>query len=108
MADEFGWSKSEKQIARRAFDAALASECQSIRARVQQMLRDERDIRTIWRVHDYLTDQRKQIDQKYDFRYSRLINVFAILLAEGWLSESGLSGLDKDKITRIKELATYS
>ncbi|HKT10443.1 MAG TPA: hypothetical protein VJW77_01325 [Terriglobia bacterium] len=107
MVDKFGWSESEKQIARRAFDAAYASECQSIRARVQEMLKDKRDTSTIWRIQDYLSKQRKQIDRKYDYRYSRLINVFAILLNEGWLPESNLSGLGKDKIARIKELASY-
>lgn len=107
MVDEFTWSKSEKQIARRAFDAAYAGECQAIRARVQQMLRDERAIRVIWRIHDYLTEQRKQTNRKYDYRYSRLINVFAILLNEGWLPESDLNGLSKDKIAKINDLASY-
>ncbi|HET7212019.1 MAG TPA: hypothetical protein VFL79_00395 [Terriglobia bacterium] len=107
MIDEFEWSKSEKQIARKAFDAAYDRECQSIRARVQEMLKDERDISAIWRIHDYLSKQREQTDRKYDYRYSRLINVFAILLNEGWLPESNLSGLGKDKIARIKELASH-
>jgi hypothetical protein len=106
MVDEFRWSKSEKQVARRAFDAAYAMECHAIRARVQQMLRDGRDIRLIWRIHDYLSEQRKETDRKYVYRYSRLPEVFAILLTEGWLAESDLNGLSIDKITKIKDLAS--
>jgi Photoprotection regulator fluorescence recovery protein len=107
MVDDFAWSKAEKQIARRAFDAAYAKECHAIRARVQQMLRDGHDIRVIWQIHDYLSEQRKQTDRKYVYRYSRLIDVFAILLIEGWHSESDLNGLSEGKITKIKDLASY-
>lgn len=107
MVDEFKWSTAEKQVARRAFDAAYARECHAIRATVQRMLGDEPDIHVIWRIHDYLSEQRKETDRKYVYRYSRLINVFAILLIEGWLTESDLNGLSKDKITKIKHLASY-
>lgn len=102
MADDFTWSKGEKQVARKVFDAAYAKECHAIRARVQQMLKDECDIRQIWRIHDYLSEQRHDTDRKYDYRYSTLLEVFAILLAEGWLVESDLVGLSEDKIERIR------
>jgi len=60
----------------------------------------------LWRIHDYLTKQRKQTDKKYDFRYSVLILVFAMLLKEGWLNEADLQGLREDKIEKIEYLAT--
>lgn len=107
MIDEFQWSKGEKQAARKAFDAAYANECRAIRAMVQQMLKDERDIRQIWRIHDYLSGQRRDTDRKYVYRYSRPVSVFAVLLAEGWLDESDLNGLSTDKITKVRELASY-
>ena len=107
MIEEFRWSKEEKQAARNAFGAAYANECRAIRARVQQMLKDEREIRQIWRIHDYLSEQRRDTDRKYDYRYSRLIGVFATLLTEGWLDESDLNGLSTDKITKVRELASY-
>ena len=70
------------------------------------MLKDERDIRQIWRIHDYLSEKRRDTDRKYDYRYSRLLGVFAMLLAEGWLVESDLAGLSKDKIETIRWLSS--
>jgi Photoprotection regulator fluorescence recovery protein len=102
---EFNWSKTEKQAARRAFDAAYERECRAIRARVVQMIEDPRDPRQIWRIHDYLSEQRRETDKKYDYRYSVLIRVFARLFREGWLTENDLSSLMEDKIDKIKDLA---
>jgi hypothetical protein len=104
--DDLPWSKAEKQAARRAFEAAYERECRSIRAKLEQMLDDSRDIRQIWRIHDYLSEQRRDTDRRYDYRYSVLILVFARLLREGWLREADLNGLREDKIEKIKELAS--
>lgn len=104
--DNLQWSKAEKQAARRAFDAAYERECRAIRAKLEQMLEGGSDIRQIWRIHDYLSEQRRETDRKYDYRYSVLIWVFARLLREGWITEADFSGLREDKIQRIKGLAS--
>jgi hypothetical protein len=54
------------------------------------------------RVHDYLSAQRKSVDKTYDYRYSRLLIVFSILMRDGWLTEPDLAGLQPEKIARIK------
>lgn len=59
----------------------------------------------IWGLHDFLTQERRQIDDKYDYRYSRLILVFARLMSEGWLKKEDLDGLKEDKISRIVNAA---
>ncbi len=104
--DDLRWSKAEKQAARRAFDAAYERECRAIRAKLQQMLETEGDTRQIWRIHDYLSNERRETDRKYDYRYSVLILVFARLLREGWLTEADFSGLGEDQIRRIKGVAS--
>lgn len=58
----------------------------------------------MWELHDFLTQQRKATDEKYDYRYSVLIFVFARLIREGWLSEAELAGLGEDKLARIRSL----
>lgn len=103
--DDLHWSPAEKKAARKAFDAAYERECRSISAKVKSMAADDADPRHIWRIHDYLSKRRRETDLKYDYRYSRLITVFAILLTEGWLTEADLSGLGPDKIERIKVIA---
>jgi hypothetical protein len=61
----------------------------------------------IWHLHDFLTEQRKRTDDKYDYRYSALIFVIARLLKEGWLEECDLNGLGEDKIAKVKFLAGH-
>jgi hypothetical protein len=39
--------------------------------------------------------------------YSRLLGVFGRLLADGWLREGDLHGLQPEKIARIKHAASF-
>jgi hypothetical protein len=103
--DNFNWSKSEKAVARNAFNEAYQRECRTIAAKLKEMAASIKEPADIWRIHDYLSEERKRTDFKYDYRYSVLISVFANLFNEGWLQESDLAGLQEDKIERIKMLA---
>ncbi len=53
-------------------------------------------------MHDSLTDKRREIDEKYDYRYSQLIMVFARLIHQGWLSLEELEGLHEGKLAKIR------
>ncbi len=59
----------------------------------------------IWAIHDYLTEQRKMIDGKYEYRYSQLIAVFGRLLREKWIQDEELEGLSEEKIQAIRHIA---
>jgi hypothetical protein len=100
------WSKAEKKAARRAFEAAYERECEVIAAKVKAMVGAMSEPSDLWRIHDYLTEQRDRTDAKYDYRYSVLLFVFARLLKEGWLRESDLEGLREERIERIKYVAS--
>jgi hypothetical protein len=63
------------------------------------------DIRTVWRIHDYLSEKRVETDHKYDYRYSVLISVFGRLLAEGYLQKEDLEGLREDKMQQILSIS---
>ncbi len=99
---ETGWSPAEKKIARKAFDAALKRQCSAITARAKEMLAASAPPYGIWKLHDYLSRERKKVDQRYDYRYSVLISVFAELLRDGWLAKADLDGLSADKIEQIE------
>jgi hypothetical protein len=99
------WSKSEKTIARRAFDLAYERECAALADEVRHMADRIAGPDDIWEIHDFLRGKRKEIDEKYDYRYSVLIFVFARLLGEGRLEESELAGLSDDKLAKIQFLA---
>src|SRR5271169_7157286 len=87
------WSRSEKTIARRAFDAALGRELHEVIQETQKMANEIQRSSDLWDLEHYLTERRKEIDRKYDYRYSRLTDVFGRLLQESRLSEEELRGL---------------
>jgi hypothetical protein len=94
---EFTWSAGEKKAARAAFDLALAREMKSIRQKAEAILQNSREDRAVWQLHDFLSEKRREIDQKYDYRYSVLMWVFSRLVSEGWLTEGELSGIGAEK-----------
>jgi hypothetical protein len=60
----------------------------------------------IWELHNYLSERREQVDSKYDYRYSVLLNVFAALIMEGFLFEDDLEGLSDEKIAIIDKFCS--
>jgi hypothetical protein len=101
------WSKSEKLIARTAFDAALARELYEVIQEVKKMASQIQQSSDLWDLESYLTRRRKEIDRKYDYRYSQLTQVFGRLLHEKRLSEEELRGLREDKLKSIRSLAKF-
>ena len=65
------------------------------------------DPRDIWRIHDYLSSQRREVDSKYDYRYSVLLPVFARLIQEKWITEEDLSGLEEEKLQAIRRIIAF-
>jgi hypothetical protein len=61
----------------------------------------------LWDLEHYLTQRRKEIDRKYDYRYSQLTQVFWRLLYEKRLREEELRGLREDKLKPIRSVAKF-
>ena len=101
---EFKWSPSEKKAARAAFDLALDREFKAIRQETKALLQKLGDESSIWRVHDYLSKKRHEVDEKYSYRYSVLVLVFSRLVSEGWLTVDDLSGIGTEKIEVIRQV----
>jgi hypothetical protein len=101
------WSKSEKTIARTAFDAALKREFHQVIQEAKQMANQIKEPADLWDLEQYLTERRKDIDRKYDYRYSQLTQVFGRLLYEGRVSEEELCGLCENKLKSICSLAEF-
>jgi hypothetical protein len=101
------WTQSEKKIARKVFDQAFEKHCAAVKAEVEKMIANCSAPSDVWRIHDYLSDERRTVDRLYDYRYSVLLEVFGVLLRDGWLNEAELSGLQQDKIDRIKRWANF-
>jgi hypothetical protein len=98
---EITWSATDKKAAHAAFDKALAREMKAIKEEAVVMVKSMQDDFAIWDLHDYLSKKRREIDSKYDYRYSVLLLVFARLVNEGWLMEHDLSGIGREKLDSI-------
>ena len=61
----------------------------------------------LWDLEHYLTQRRKEIDRKYDYRYSELTHVFGRLLRENRIGEEELHGLREDKLKAIHSFARF-
>ena len=101
------WSKTEKILARKAFDAALGRELHEAIQEAKKMASQIQEPADLWDLEHYLTERRKEITRKYDYRYSQLTDVFGRLLYEKRLREEELRGLREDKLNPIRSFAQF-
>jgi hypothetical protein len=101
------WSRSEKAIARKAFDAALDQELHDLIQEAKRMANEIQKSSDLWDLEHHLTQRRKEIDRKYDFRGSRLTDVLGRLLYENRLGEEDLPGLREEKMKLIRSFAQF-
>jgi hypothetical protein len=81
-ASDVTWSRAEKAVARRAYDAALERELREVMEDTRQRASRIRQPSDVWGLEQYLTQRRKEIDRKYQFRASHLTQVLGRLLHE--------------------------
>jgi len=104
---DFNWTAAEKKIARRIFDTALQRELDATVAKVKELAAKAANPDDIWALEEYISEHRRDIDQKYDYRYSQLIFVFGRLLREKRISDEELVGLASEKIQAIKRIGEF-
>lgn len=100
------WTQAEKKIARRVFEAALQRELAEVMAEFKARAAGAKEPEDMWATQEYLAQARREIDRKYDYRYSQLDLVFGRLLRENRIEESELSGLAEDKLVCIRRVAS--
>ena len=59
----------------------------------------------LWELERHLTQRRKEIDAKYEFKYSVLLLVLAELVREGRITPDELDGLGEDKLRIVRVYA---
>ena len=100
------WSASEKKAARRAYEAALERAFAKIMAEFKEKAAAAATPSDMWAIEDYLRRRRREIDEIFDYRYSKLLLVFARLIREGLLDEAWLSDLSEEKQEIIRHLVS--
>ncbi|GHD03354.1 hypothetical protein GCM10007320_63310 [Pseudorhodoferax aquiterrae] len=103
---DFKWSDAEKRLARRVFELALKAELADIMAEFKARAAAAAEPDDMWSIEQHLHHKRREIEAKYDFRYSRLILLFAQLLREGRMQEEHLAGLADEKLSSIRRIAS--
>src|ERR1700687_5839610 len=101
------WSRSEKALARKAFDAALGRELHEVIQEAKKMASQIQQPSDLWDLEHYLTERRKEINRKYDTRGSRLKDVMGRLLYEKRIGEEDLRGLGDEKMKAIRSFAQF-
>ncbi len=66
------WSESEKKLSRRIFEAALEAELNEVMAEFKSRAAAAGTPEAMWALEEYLAQKRREIDGKYDYRYSML------------------------------------
>jgi hypothetical protein len=108
ILDDLKWSPSEKRVAREAFDSALESALARVMAEFKRRAGAAATPSDLWEIEDYLRQQRREIDETFDYRYSQLLLVFARLIREGHLDESQLAGLAGEKRDILRSLLSLA
>jgi len=62
-------------------------------------------VNAVWDILELLSRKQREVERKYDYRYSVLIGVFGRLLYEGWIAESDLADLSAEKLQLIQRSA---
>jgi photoprotection regulator FRP-like protein len=57
----------------------------------------------LWELERHLTRRRKEIDRKFEFKYSVVLLVLGELVGEGRISLDDLHGLSEDKLCCVRD-----
>jgi len=60
----------------------------------------------MWAIKHYLEQVQREIDSKYDYRYSQLGLVFGRLLREKRIKEEELVGIAEEKLNYMRRMAS--
>lgn len=101
------WKDSEKKIANRVYEKCRLSELEELIENFKAEAAAVGDPDQLWKLIETMRERRYAFEQKYDYRYSVLINVFARLVGEGRISEIELQGLDSEKLKAIRQASSF-
>ena len=102
------WSPKEKAIARRAFDLALQRELVATVQEAKQMAERIKEPSQLWELEHHLTQRRKEINAKYEYKYTVLLLVLGDLVREGRIGLNELQGLAEDKLRCVRDHLRHS
>jgi Photoprotection regulator fluorescence recovery protein len=103
--NDLAWSVTEESIAKSALKVAYDREIDALLTEVKHQVDEIDQIGDLWRLHDFLSARRHDVDGKYDDDMESILFGFARLVKEGWLKMPDLDGLAKEKLAKIGVLS---
>lgn len=107
MMRAWKWTGTEKSIARKAFERALDAELEALISETKVRAARIAKVDDLWKLEGWLGKRRREIDDKFDYRYSVLPQVFAVLISKGQLSLEELRGIVPEKLDVVERLAGF-
>src|SRR5260370_13808691 len=96
---ELKWSHAEKTVARRAFDLALGKELEALLQEAKGRAARIEKPSELWDLESWLTERRREIDRRDDYRHSILPLLFSQLLRHPRLTAVHLRRLGPANLT---------
>lgn len=107
MMRDWKWSGAEKSAARKAFDLVLDAELEAVMRETKARAARIVEIDDVWKLEHWMGKRRREIDDKFDYRYSVLPEVFAAMISKGQLRLEQLQGIAPEKLEVIEKLAHF-
>jgi hypothetical protein len=104
--NDWKWSDAEKRLAQRVYEEARLAELAETLADFKARAAAAPTVDEMWPLEGHLRSRRRELEEKYQYRYSQLPFLFARLLREGRVHASQLAGLSSDKLEAIRRMAS--
>lgn len=101
------WTAQEQTIAQEAFSTAHQRAVGSLIATVRREAAELESLESLWQLHDFLSTQRHSMEGRSEFRLEGLLFVFASLVKDRLLAIEELTGLDAEKLAKIRAMAQF-
>lgn len=98
------WDSEEKIIAETALKKAYRIEIKTLIKEIKDTASLIEGPEDAWKLHDFLSGRRHDIDGKYDEREDVLMYTLSRLIKDGLLGPSDLDGLGAEKKAKINLL----
>jgi hypothetical protein len=99
---ELKWSSTERAVARRCYERMLQQELDAAIQSTKERAAKISQASELWELKRHLTRLGKEIDRKYQYKYSTLVPFFADCVREGKLDLEDLRGLADEKLCYIR------
>ncbi len=102
-----GWSQTEQDVARAAFEQAYQRTIERLVADLKQKATALSSAETVWQLHDFLSIERHTIEGRFSFASEGILFVMASFVKDDLLCLDELEGLEAEKLAKIAAMSRF-